>query len=49
MFCGDVNDKFIKQGFEIHYWKSCPMLKQCNDCKQVNIFPFIFYLEILEK
>jgi centrosomal protein CEP104 len=36
MFCGEVNEKFIKQGFEMHYWKSCPMLKQCNDCKQVK-------------
>ncbi len=37
MFCGELNEKFIKQGFEMHYWKSCPMLKQCNDCKQVNL------------
>ena len=35
MFCGEVNEKFVKQGLEMHYWKSCPMLKQCNDCKQV--------------
>jgi centrosomal protein CEP104 len=35
MFCNEVNEKFVKQGFEMHYWKSCPMLKQCNDCKQV--------------
>ena len=35
MFCGELNEKFVKQGFEMHYWKSCPMLKQCNDCKQV--------------
>lgn len=34
MFCNEVNDKF-KQGFEMHYWKSCPMLKQCNECMQV--------------
>ena len=35
MFCGEINEKFVKQGFEMHYWKNCPMLKQCNDCKQV--------------
>jgi centrosomal protein CEP104 len=35
MFCGEVNEKFVKQGFDIHYWKDCPMLKQCNECKQV--------------
>ena len=35
MFCNEVNDKFVKQGFEMHYWKSCPMLKQCHECKQV--------------
>ncbi len=35
MFCNEVNEKFVKQGFEMHYWKSCPMLKQCNECKQV--------------
>ena len=35
MFCGEVNEKFVKQGFEMHYWKSCAMLKQCHECKQV--------------
>ncbi len=35
MFCGEVNEKFLKQGFEMHYWKSCPMLRQCHNCKQV--------------
>lgn len=35
MFCGEVNEKFVKQGFDMHYWKSCPMLKQCNHCKQI--------------
>lgn len=35
MFCNEVNEKFVKQGFEMHYWKSCPMLKQCHECKQV--------------
>lgn len=47
MFCGEVNDKFIKQGFEIHYWKSCPMLRQCNECKQVILtfsYRFIFFI-----
>ena len=36
MFCGEVNEKFVKNGFEMHYWKSCPMLKQCSECKQVG-------------
>ena len=35
MFCGEVNEKFVKIGMETHYWKSCPMLKQCDNCKHV--------------
>lgn len=35
MFCGEVNEKFVKKGFEMHFWKSCPMLKQCSNCKQI--------------
>ncbi|XP_023244502.1 centrosomal protein of 104 kDa-like [Centruroides sculpturatus] len=35
MFCGEKNDKFTDKGLEVHYWKDCPMLIKCKNCKQV--------------
>lgn len=35
MFCGEKNDKFTDEGLEVHYWKDCPMLLKCKNCKQV--------------
>ncbi|XP_064610541.1 centrosomal protein of 104 kDa-like isoform X2 [Liolophura sinensis] len=35
IFCGERNDGFTEEGLDVHYWKSCPMLKRCANCKQV--------------
>ncbi|XP_070207078.1 centrosomal protein of 104 kDa-like isoform X2 [Littorina saxatilis] len=35
IFCSERNDAFTEEGLDIHYWKSCPMLKRCANCKQV--------------
>ncbi|CAH8457851.1 unnamed protein product [Schistosoma turkestanicum] len=35
IFCGEQNDSFTEEGLDIHYWKSCPMLHRCPNCKQV--------------
>ncbi|XP_025081009.1 centrosomal protein of 104 kDa-like isoform X2 [Pomacea canaliculata] len=35
IFCGERNEAFTEEGLDIHYWKSCPMLKRCANCKQV--------------
>ena len=38
IFCGEQNDTFNEEGLDIHYWKSCPMLKRCQSCSQVIWF-----------
>ncbi|XP_013412883.1 centrosomal protein of 104 kDa isoform X2 [Lingula anatina] len=35
IFCGEKDEAFTEEGLDVHYWKSCPMLKRCTDCKQV--------------
>ncbi|XP_067946532.1 centrosomal protein of 104 kDa-like [Watersipora subatra] len=35
IFCNEQNDTFTEEGLDLHYWKSCPMLKRCSNCKQV--------------
>ena len=35
IFCGEKNEAFTEEGLDLHYWKSCPMLKRCSFCKQV--------------
>lgn len=35
IFCGERNETFTEEGLDMHYWKSCPMLKRCANCKQV--------------
>ncbi|BFZ23710.1 hypothetical protein BsWGS_26748 [Bradybaena similaris] len=35
IFCGEKNDSFTEEGLDLHYWKNCPMLKRCANCKQV--------------
>ncbi|KAF0314182.1 Centrosomal protein [Amphibalanus amphitrite] len=36
VFCGDINDKYVTDdGMEYHFWKHCPMLLRCKNCKQV--------------
>ncbi|VEL27291.1 unnamed protein product [Protopolystoma xenopodis] len=36
IFCGEHNEAFTEAGFDLHYWKSCPMLKRCTNCRQVS-------------
>lgn len=35
IFCGEKNPSFTEEGLDLHYWKNCPMLKRCANCKQV--------------
>ncbi|MFT7804571.1 centrosomal protein of 104 kDa [Arapaima gigas] len=35
IFCGERNDSFTDEGLDLHYWKHCPMLLRCEQCKQV--------------
>ncbi|CAD5115537.1 DgyrCDS4504 [Dimorphilus gyrociliatus] len=36
IFCGEMDEDFIDDAkMNVHYWKSCPMLKRCSFCKQV--------------
>lgn len=39
MFCGEKNADFDEHGLDLHYLRTCPMLKKCEHCKQVG-FPF---------
>lgn len=34
-FCGREDPSFTPEGLDIHYWKDCPMLIQCQYCQQV--------------
>ncbi|XP_031422735.1 centrosomal protein of 104 kDa [Clupea harengus] len=35
IFCGEKDDSFTEDGLDLHYWKHCPMLKRCVQCRQV--------------
>lgn len=35
IFCGEQNPSFTEEMLDLHYWKSCPMLKRCDHCAQV--------------
>uniref|UniRef100_A0A672ZBZ8 Centrosomal protein of 104 kDa n=1 Tax=Sphaeramia orbicularis TaxID=375764 RepID=A0A672ZBZ8_9TELE len=35
LFCGKRDKSFTEDGLDLHYWKHCPMLQRCEDCKQV--------------
>eukprot|EP00397_Hematodinium_sp_SG-2012_P011591 GEMP01011733.1.p1 GENE.GEMP01011733.1~~GEMP01011733.1.p1 ORF type:complete len:923 (+),score=151.66 GEMP01011733.1:427-3195(+) len=34
-FCAKEDPTFTPEGLDIHYWKDCPMLLQCDYCQQV--------------
>lgn len=36
IFCGEKNESFTEEMLDMHYWKSCPMLKRCDHCAQVT-------------
>nr|XP_061802152.1 centrosomal protein of 104 kDa-like [Nerophis lumbriciformis] len=35
IFCGKTDDSFTDDGLDLHYWKHCPMLRLCDECRQV--------------
>ncbi|KAM3185458.1 hypothetical protein ACTXT7_006310 [Hymenolepis weldensis] len=35
IFCGEQNDDFTEEALDMHYWRACPMLRRCPNCKQV--------------
>ncbi|KAK2897889.1 centrosomal protein of 104 kDa isoform X2 [Channa argus] len=35
IFCGKKDESFTEDGLDLHYWKHCPMLHRCDECRQV--------------
>lgn len=35
IFCGETDESFTDEGLDLHYWTHCPMLRHCDECKQV--------------
>ncbi|XP_017322902.1 centrosomal protein of 104 kDa isoform X1 [Ictalurus punctatus] len=35
IFCGEKDKSFTEEGLDLHYWKHCPMLCRCPQCRQV--------------
>uniref|UniRef100_A0A8C1VM99 Centrosomal protein 104 n=1 Tax=Cyprinus carpio TaxID=7962 RepID=A0A8C1VM99_CYPCA len=35
IFCGERDESFTEDGLDLHYWKHCPMLQCCLQCRQV--------------
>ncbi|KAM6976945.1 centrosomal protein of 104 kDa [Aplochiton taeniatus] len=35
IFCGEKDASFTEDGLDLHYWKHCPMLRRCEQCRQV--------------
>ncbi|XP_068589132.1 centrosomal protein of 104 kDa [Cebidichthys violaceus] len=35
IFCGKKDESFTEDGLDLHYWKHCPMLRRCDQCRQV--------------
>ncbi|XP_053705943.1 centrosomal protein of 104 kDa [Synchiropus splendidus] len=35
IFCGKKDSSFTEDGLDLHYWKHCPMLRRCDECRQV--------------
>ncbi|XP_034162529.1 centrosomal protein of 104 kDa isoform X2 [Pangasianodon hypophthalmus] len=35
IFCGEKDKSFTEDGLDLHYWKHCPMLCRCLQCRQV--------------
>lgn len=40
IFCGKKDASFTEDGLDLHYWKHCPMLRRCDECRQVDTFFF---------
>jgi len=34
-FCGIADPAFTNETMDVHYWRECPMLTQCEHCQQV--------------
>lgn len=43
IFCGKKDESFTEDGLDLHYWKHCPMLRRCDECRQVEAFVLRFY------
>lgn len=39
IFCGERDESFTEDGLDLHYWKHCPMLQRCLQCRQVHTHP----------
>ncbi|XP_041801868.1 centrosomal protein of 104 kDa [Chelmon rostratus] len=35
IFCDKKDESFTADGLDLHYWKHCPMLRRCDECRQV--------------
>lgn len=40
IFCGKKDESFTEDGLDLHYWKHCPMLRRCDECRQVDWYIF---------
>lgn len=40
IFCGKKDESFTEDGLDLHYWKHCPMLRRCDECRQVDALLF---------
>lgn len=38
IFCGKKDESFTEDGLDLHYWKHCPMLRRCDECRQVGSY-----------
>ena len=36
IFCGKRDEAFTEDQLDLHYWKHCPMLRRCEECRQVG-------------
>jgi len=43
IFCGERDASFTEDGLDLHYWKHCPMLQRCLQCRQVHTHSIISY------
>ena len=46
IFCSKKDESFTEDGLDLHYWKHCPMLRRCDECRQVQCY-FLFFVGTL--
>ncbi len=49
IFCGKKDESFTEDGLDLHYWKHCPMLRRCDECRQVDTLSKVFLRHLQEE